>query len=131
MIAKLLTVDPKARPSTKEILKLNSVIQKSKELEQQGKNFEAIESYDQEDDPLLKTIRVPGNLANLTSRLPKSNYSKIRGPLTIRPNSRFDEGVMKEDNTPIGQRNLTQIQSMKDIQPNSKIPQRDDNVRSS
>jgi len=33
MIAKLLTVDPKARPSTKEILKLNSVIQKSKELE--------------------------------------------------------------------------------------------------
>jgi len=106
MIAKLLTVDPKARPSTKEILKMSSIINKSKELESKSNVFEAIESYPEEDDPLLKTIRVPGNLANLTSRLPKSNYSKIRGPLAIRPNSRFKDG---DDEMPIGQRNLTQI----------------------
>jgi hypothetical protein len=46
MIAKLLTVDPKARPSTKEILKFPSIINKSKELETKSKVFEAIESYE-------------------------------------------------------------------------------------
>ena len=27
----------------------------------------------------MKTIKVPANLANLSSRLPKSNYEKTRG----------------------------------------------------
>jgi NIMA (never in mitosis gene a)-related kinase len=45
MIAKLLTVDPKARPSTREILKMSSIINKSKELESKSNVFEAIESY--------------------------------------------------------------------------------------
>jgi len=30
-------------------------------------------------EALLKTIKVPANLANLSSRLPKSNYQKTRG----------------------------------------------------
>ena len=29
-------------------------------------------------EDLLKTIKVPANLANLSSRLPKSNYEKTR-----------------------------------------------------
>ena len=29
-------------------------------------------------DALLKTIKVPANLANLSSRLPKSNYQRAR-----------------------------------------------------
>jgi len=36
------------------------------------------DTTDANSDPLLKTIRVPNNLTNLTSRLPKSNYSKLR-----------------------------------------------------
>jgi hypothetical protein len=108
MIAKLLTVESKARPSTKEILKMASIVKKSKELESKSKVFEAIDNYDDEEDPLLKTIRVPGNLANLTSRLPKSNYSKIRGSLVGRPNSRFNDSNADRE-TVENRRNLTQI----------------------
>jgi NIMA (never in mitosis gene a)-related kinase len=84
IIAKLLTVDAKARPSTKEILRMEIIKKKAVELEQTNEHFEANDTFaslqdtDANSDPLLKTIRVPNNLTNLTSRLPKSNYSKLR-----------------------------------------------------
>lgn len=122
---------------------MSSVVAKSKELQKQKEYFCALDEYAKEaEDPLLKTIRVPGNLANLTSRLPKSNYDKLRGPHTIRSNSGMgfedDRGDTGTKQHPEPQRrNLTQIQSMKDIaapaRNNSKInvPKEQINVRAS
>jgi NIMA (never in mitosis gene a)-related kinase len=85
VIAKLLTVEAKDRPSMKDVLKMAVIQKKSKELENTTDYFEADDVFapdakmgDISDDPLLKTIRVPQNLVNLTGRLPKSNYSKLR-----------------------------------------------------
>jgi NIMA (never in mitosis gene a)-related kinase 1/4/5 len=99
VIAKLLTVDSKNRPSLKEVLKLPIIQKKCKELENTTDYFEADDTFapeaklgDISDDPLLKTIRVPQNLVNLTSRLPKSNYSKLRGSNELRSKTRFQTG---------------------------------------
>lgn len=45
VIAKLLTVDSKARPSTKEILRMDIVKKKSSELEQTTNHFESQDHF--------------------------------------------------------------------------------------
>jgi NIMA (never in mitosis gene a)-related kinase 1/4/5 len=92
-IAALLMVDPEARPTIKELLKSKNIVEKSKELEQTTEHFESqniLASMDDE-DPMLKTIRVPGNLSGLTGRLPKSNYSKLRSTGGPRSNTQLSE----------------------------------------
>jgi hypothetical protein len=44
------------------------------------KQYQSVEytTAGNENDELLQTIRVPNNLAHLSSRLPKSNYMKKR-----------------------------------------------------
>jgi hypothetical protein len=96
MIGKLLIVDSNKRPSIKDVLKMEIVKKKCLELEHTTEYFDAVDNFgpeaDTTDDPLLKTIRVPNNLINLSSRLPKSNYSKLRGTLDPRSKTRFQTG---------------------------------------
>ena len=44
---------------------------------------------------LLKTIKVPANLANLSSRLPKSNYEKTRAVNNSLSNMKRRENLTK------------------------------------
>ena len=46
-------------------------------------------------ETLLKTIKVPTNLANLSSRLPKSNYVKTRASEANILSSFTKDGVVK------------------------------------
>lgn len=96
VIAGMLKVDPKQRPDCEQILRWPEVINKSNEFSIEMKTSSPIQmsnakNSDLRTDPgrndidslagadLLKTIKVPANLANLSSRLPKSNYQKSRG----------------------------------------------------
>ena len=92
----MLKVDPKQRPDCDQILRWPEVVNKSNEFSIEMSNSSPIQmsnhkNSDLRTDPgrqdidslagadLLKTIKVPANLANLSSRLPKSNYQKSRG----------------------------------------------------
>ena len=92
----MLKVDPKQRPDCEQILRWPEVINKSNEYSIEMVTSSPIQmsnnkNSDLRTDPgrhdidslagadLLKTIKVPANLANLSSRLPKSNYQKSRG----------------------------------------------------
>ena len=85
----MLRVEAKRRPSCAEILDTDFVRVKCEEFAI-DLNDEPVAVYDSNNnlinspkeqileelvgDALLKTIKVPANLANLSSRLPKSNY---------------------------------------------------------
>lgn len=74
MIKSLLQVEPKNRPSMKEILQTPSLIERCKV----PKDLQVVD-IEQETSPdnqanFLGTIRVPKNLRLLSERLPKSNY---------------------------------------------------------
>ncbi len=73
MIKCLLQVDPKNRPTTKQILQMPILINR---CNRQLKDVEVvdIDSYTPGEDIMLGTIRVPKNLRLLSERLPKSNY---------------------------------------------------------
>lgn len=68
MIAALLKVDPKKRPSTEQILHMPVFIAKYNESKRRSAAFG--------DEPaeLIGTIKVPRNLSLLTERLPASQY---------------------------------------------------------
>ena len=65
MIACLLKVNPKERPSAEQILHMPVFIAKHNEHKQRSGD---------ENKELLGTIRVPRNLSLLTERLPASQY---------------------------------------------------------
>ena len=85
LLKKLLKVNPKERPDCNEILKMSSVMKRI-ELIKYG-----YEKYfcDNENNKLLKTIRVPENLNFLKDKLPKANYEKTD------PNVDFDININK------------------------------------
>lgn len=66
MIASLLKVDPKRRPTSDQILQMP--VFKAKWSE----NADEFQSTN-----LLGTIRIPNNLSLLTDRLPKAQYEEI------------------------------------------------------
>ena len=72
LIKKMLKINPKERPNCNEILKMSCVLKRI-EILKYG-NEESL--YDDEDNELLKTIRVPKNLMFLKDKLPKANYEK-------------------------------------------------------
>ena len=93
VIANMLKVDPRQRPDCKQILEWKEVKQKAQELNinlDVAVTSAGYSKFDSQTEPtynqanelagedLLKTIKVPANLANLSSRLPKSNYEKTR-----------------------------------------------------
>jgi len=74
MLKSLLQVDPKNRPSTKQIIHMPVFIGKYNEIrETKIKEFNEDEEVP---NLLLGTIKVPKNLRLLSERLPKSNYEK-------------------------------------------------------
>ncbi|CDW84557.1 protein kinase domain containing protein [Stylonychia lemnae] len=76
MLKALLQVEPKNRPTTKQIMHLPVFIGKYNEIrENKAKDFEDEHTYDDQ-NMLLGTIKVPKNLRLLSERLPKSNYEK-------------------------------------------------------
>jgi len=70
MIASLLQVDPKKRPSTEQILHMPVFIAKYNE----NKHTSPQGSFGEESRELIGTIRVPKNLSLLAERLPASQY---------------------------------------------------------
>ncbi len=86
VIMRMLSVEPKLRPSCSQLLELPQVRKRIAKLfpdeEQYSSHMESREPTIYDDDQaiphneLLNTIKVPQNLAQLTKRLPKSNYSK-------------------------------------------------------
>lgn len=71
-IGYMLSVNPKARYSSSELLSLPSVIDKIKS----GVNLK--ESVEEIKASLLQTIKFPNNLQYLTDKLPKPNYEPIK-----------------------------------------------------
>jgi serine/threonine protein kinase len=71
-IGYMLSVNPKARYSSAELLSLPSVIEKIKS----GVNLK--ESAEESKASLLQTIKLPNNLQYLTDKLPKPNYEPIK-----------------------------------------------------
>lgn len=69
MIANLLKVDPKKRPSAEQILHMPVFIAKYNERQNSG-------NFGEENKELIGTIRVPKNLSLLTERLPASQYEQ-------------------------------------------------------
>ena len=69
MIANLLKVDPKKRPSAEQILHMPVFIAKYNEKRSNG-------NFGEENKELIGTIRVPKNLSLLTERLPASQYEQ-------------------------------------------------------
>ena len=67
MIASLLKVNPKNRPSAEQILHMPVFIAKYNEAQRSG-------GFGEENPALLGTIKVPKNLSLLTERLPASQY---------------------------------------------------------
>ena len=90
VIMKLLNVEPKLRPTCQGILELDQVKRRIPKLfpnEPELFGRETDYSLTEEDNTktginstneLLNTIKVPQNLAQLTKRLPKSNYDVVR-----------------------------------------------------
>jgi len=91
VLATMLRVDPDLRPTCQQILEMESVRRKCNELritlDDEHPRSSAMVSDNRTDimlvddlhgEALLKTIKVPANLANLSSRLPKSNYQRTR-----------------------------------------------------
>lgn len=72
MVALLLQVDPKRRPSTEQILHMPVFIAKYNEAKASS-DLDMREQHSDEID-LLGTIKVPRNLSLLTDRLPAANY---------------------------------------------------------
>lgn len=76
MLKALLQVDPKNRPTTKQIIHMPVFVAKYNEIrENKAKDFEE-EDLMNGGDMLLGTIKVPKNLRLLSERLPKSNYER-------------------------------------------------------
>ena len=79
VIMKMLSVEPRFRPSCDQILEMEQVKKRMYKLFPSNDSKDIVE-YDDEkqvnnENELLNTIKVPQNLAQLTKRLPKSNYS--------------------------------------------------------
>ena len=90
VIARMLQVNAKDRPSCQQILEMELIKNKAKQLgvyidtsqPERGNHSRGNSRFNPDEltgETLLKTIKVPTNLANLSSRLPKSNYEKTRG----------------------------------------------------
>ena len=85
VIMRLLSVEPKLRPSCQQILDMPQVRKRMLKIfpneqqyteanETRTSNFDEETSLLNKND-LLNTIKVPQNLAQLTKRLPKPNYA--------------------------------------------------------
>ena len=76
MIRNLLQVDPKNRPSTKQIMHMPVFIAKYNEIrEEQARDFDENDLLQSDGyTDLLGTIKIPRNLKLLSERLPKSNF---------------------------------------------------------
>lgn len=75
----MLSVEPRLRPSCEQILDMEQVKKRMSKLFPSNESRDIVEYDDEhhsEENELLNTIKVPHNLAQLTKRLPKSNYSK-------------------------------------------------------
>ena len=123
VLAAMLRVDHKLRPSCAEILDMEGVQNKCEELgistieehitagngspgefrtqSQTGsQGHYSTNALDElQGDALLKTIKVPANLANLSSRLPKSNYQRTRGDEISLASIRNRETLTKTSST--------------------------------
>ena len=85
VIMRLLSVESKLRPTCQQILDMAQVRKRAAKLFPEDTAFDnqdnGIYNIEEETDPglesneLLNTIKVPQNLAQLTKRLPKSNYN--------------------------------------------------------
>ena len=125
-----MIVDAQTRPSIIDLLKMNIVKKKCQELEHTTEYFDAVDSYGPEarsgdisDDPLLKTIRVPNNLVNLTDRLPRSNYSKLRDKKNPKQKKRIQTDTEELEHTvqTLGSGTAKNIQSKTNLYQN--LPQ--------
>jgi NIMA (never in mitosis gene a)-related kinase len=71
LVTSMIRVNPKDRPSSDQILRMPEVQIKMKQLKLINTNKDIKE---ERRPSLLQTIKLPKNLKNLDSRLPKSNY---------------------------------------------------------
>ena len=81
MVASLLQVDPKKRPSTEQILHMPVFIAKYNEQ----KSSANLGAYGSEPLDLIGTIKVPKNLSLLQDRLPASQYDEDRDLKMLMP----------------------------------------------
>jgi NIMA (never in mitosis gene a)-related kinase len=92
VVKSLITVTPELRPSCDKILEMPIMVQKIRQLFPNDISSISIETS------LLKTIRLPKNLMNLTDKLPKPNYGKPTSTLVTKREGikTFEEARMKK-----------------------------------
>jgi NIMA (never in mitosis gene a)-related kinase len=93
MIASLLQVDPKKRPSTEQILHMPVFIAKYNETKR-----DSVGVFGEESKELIGTIRVPKNLSLLAERLPASQYDTDKAEGKIHSTGLGQ--IMEEDEPP-------------------------------
>ena len=75
LISKMLVIDPNKRLSANELLKDEIVINKIRNINNNIYNKNIKESYNLEKANLIKTIRLPLNIKEINSKLPKKRYN--------------------------------------------------------
>ena len=109
LISKMLVIDPHKRASANELLKDEIVLNKIKYLNKIF-NKDIKNSYNQEKANLIKTIRLPLNIKEINSKLPKKRYNP-------------EEEMMKNDEYETMKQTFFQNlkeQKVKNIKNNSK-----------
>ena len=75
LISKMLVIDPNKRASANELVNDEIVLSKMKIIRTKLYNKDMDENYKQEKANLIKTIRLPLNIKEINSKLPKKRYN--------------------------------------------------------
>jgi len=75
LISKMLVIDPNKRASANELVNDEIVLSKIKIIRTKLYNKDMDENYKQEKANLIKTIRLPLNIKEINSKLPKKRYN--------------------------------------------------------
>ena len=75
LISKMLVIDPNKRASANELVNDEIVLSKMKIMRTKLYNKDMDENYKQEKANLIKTIRLPLNIKEINSKLPKKRYN--------------------------------------------------------
>ena len=75
LISKMLVIDPSKRASAKDLLKDDIIVNRIKNLNNKIFSKDIKDGYNQEKANLIKTIRLPLNIKEINSKLPKKRYN--------------------------------------------------------
>ena len=75
LISKMLVIDPSKRASAKDLLKDDIIVNRIRNMNNQIFSKDIKDGYNKEKANLIKTIRLPLNIKEINSKLPKKRYN--------------------------------------------------------